>query len=330
MATTIRTQVATETLIGASSPFGRAYQAPEETRRFSEPQVSALVLIAACDAFTIVSAAIIAAIFYKTPLHGNAVLHLLANRTAALPERFEWYADFALFFVLTAERLNLLTPRLSWHPGAGRAVLLQRAVWLGLVANALLLISTRYSDFHIIPVAVVAASTLILPARTLILSIARMPDAQPRNTVILGTNRAAKAIGDYISLHGELGHCVRGFVALPDALDVITGSRHSILGDLAALDEVVSTHFIDDIVLTEPCDPEYVNHLTGLARRLGVSLKVLACLHPADPEPRLLEYLGVHPVVQLYNRRPRGWRAGVKRLLMWCCPRCYWWLLRQF
>ncbi len=96
---------------------------------------------------------------------------------------------------------------------------------------------------------------------------------------------------------------------------MISGSRHAILGDLAALDEVVSTDFIDDIVLAEPCDTEYVNHLTGLARRLGVSLKILACLHPADPELRLLEYLGVHPVVQLYNRRPRGWRAGVKRLL---------------
>ncbi len=149
---------------------------------------------------------IIAAIFYKTSWQVGAVLHLLAIRAAALPERFGWYTDFALFFLLTAQRLNLLTPRFSWHPVAARAVMLQRAVWVGLVVNALLLISTRYSAFHLIRVAIVAASTVIIPARTLIFRIARMPDTQPRNTVILGTKRAAKAIGDYISLHSELGH----------------------------------------------------------------------------------------------------------------------------
>jgi exopolysaccharide biosynthesis polyprenyl glycosylphosphotransferase len=136
---------------------------------------------------------------------------------------------------------------------------------------------------------------------------------ETRNVVILGTNHLANALGQHIAKDYRLGYCLRGYITAPDCTTGHEVPRDRILGGLDRVRQLARMHFIDEIVIAEPCATEQAIGLVEEARELDIDIRAISGYYSELIADASFEYLGVFPVVSLHRRDSRTIALLLKR-----------------
>lgn len=139
--------------------------------------------------------------------------------------------------------------------------------------------------------------------------------AELRNVAILGCDRLSAALGLGIEKHYRLGYRNFGHVQLSDSAARPEIASNHILGGLEELRSLVQRHFLDELIIVEPCSTEQAVRLIEQARELDVDLRAIAGYFPdlAANAPR--ESLAGYPMVTLHRRKRSMTALLFKRLL---------------
>ena len=138
---------------------------------------------------------------------------------------------------------------------------------------------------------------------------------ETRNVVILGTNQLCQAMGQHIADDYHLGYQLVGFVRPPGFEGEGEVPPEKVLGGIDRIRELVRLHFIDELVIAEPCSIETVAELVEEAHDLGIDLRALSGFYGDLTEQAAIEYLGIYPVVTLHRRNPRIIAFFLKRVV---------------
>jgi hypothetical protein len=94
-----------------------------------------------------------------------------------------------------------------------------------------------------------------------------------RNLVILGSNHISLALKEHISHRIHLGYAFRGFVNLP-GIESPTSAREEVLGGIDQIRQIAKQHFIDELVIAEPCSVDQVISILEDAREVDMDVRV--------------------------------------------------------
>jgi exopolysaccharide biosynthesis polyprenyl glycosylphosphotransferase len=138
---------------------------------------------------------------------------------------------------------------------------------------------------------------------------------ETRNVVILGTNHLSSAMGQQIEDDYHLGYRLCGFIAAPgcDGEGEVPSKR--VLGHLDRLRELTRMHFIDELVIAQPCPLETVIDLVEEAHDLEIDVRAISGFYGELTHNASIEYLGAYPVVSLHRRNPRILAFFLKRVV---------------
>jgi exopolysaccharide biosynthesis polyprenyl glycosylphosphotransferase len=138
---------------------------------------------------------------------------------------------------------------------------------------------------------------------------------ETRNVVILGTNHLSSAMGQHIEDDYHLGYRLCGFIGAPgcDGEGEVPSAR--VLGSLDRLRELTRMHFVDELVIAQPCPLETVVDLVEEAHDLEIDVRAISGFYGELAQNAAIEYLGVYPVVSLYRRNPRIIAFFLKRVV---------------
>ena len=137
---------------------------------------------------------------------------------------------------------------------------------------------------------------------------------ETRNVVIVGTNELSFAIGQQIQADHYLGYRLCGFVPTPNSADEDVPADQ-VLGGIDRLRELTRLHFIDEVVIAQPCPVETVIHLLEEAHDLKIDIRALSGFYGELAHNAPVEYLGTYPMVALHRRDPRTVAFIMKRIV---------------
>ncbi len=121
-----------------------------------------------------------------------------------------------------------------------------------------------------------------------------------RNVLIVGAGRRGRDLAAALARDPKCGVAVRGFV---DERAPICGDVHGRICDLAT---VVSSEFVDEIIVVPPHDFDTVRHVAREARRNRTNVSVMPELFGFAPESVSFARFGMVPMLRLHQeRRPR-------------------------
>ena len=130
------------------------------------------------------------------------------------------------------------------------------------------------------------------------------------NVVILGATGIGLALQKQIANNQHLGRVFKGFVQLSDAQGVPEGC----LGTLDQLRCMARQHFIDEIIIAEPCSMAVARDLIDLAREMRLEILVVPGFYDGITPEAQIEYLGDFPVVSLHRRTEKVIAYFFKRI----------------
>ncbi len=138
---------------------------------------------------------------------------------------------------------------------------------------------------------------------------------ETRNVVILGTNQLSLAIGQQIEDDYHLGYRLCGFLHAPGTTDTSEVSAERILGNMDRLRELTRLHFIDELVIAQPCPLETIIHLLEEAHDVEIDIRAMSGFYGELGQNAPVEYLGAYPMVALHRRDPRFIAFLMKRVV---------------
>lgn len=138
---------------------------------------------------------------------------------------------------------------------------------------------------------------------------------ETRNVVILGTNQLSSAIGQQIEDDYHLGYRLCGFLHAPGTADAVHVPADRILGDMDRLRELTRLHFIDELVIAQPCPMETVINLLEEAHDVEIDIRAMSGFYAELGQNAQVEYLGAYPMVALHRRDPRVVAFFMKRVV---------------
>ncbi len=136
-----------------------------------------------------------------------------------------------------------------------------------------------------------------------------------RDALIIGTDNNALALAHSITTSPWIGIKLKGFVTLVDTYDNAVDSYGSVLGQLDALNELVSGNDVDIVYVSVPTAER--EQLEAILRVLGnstVSIFLVPDLYTADIMQGTWVTLGNVPAVCVIDEHSRGANAMVKRV----------------
>jgi exopolysaccharide biosynthesis polyprenyl glycosylphosphotransferase len=134
-----------------------------------------------------------------------------------------------------------------------------------------------------------------------------------RNLVILGSNHISQALKEHVSRRIHLGYTFRGFVS------PLTGGGSSesgveLLGGIDQIRQIAKQHFIDELVIAEPCSVDQVISILEDARQIDMDVRVLPGYYESVTADAPIEYLGDFPVVALHRGHVPVFAMALKRV----------------
>ncbi len=134
-----------------------------------------------------------------------------------------------------------------------------------------------------------------------------------RNIVILGSNHISMALKAHISRRVHLGYNFRGFVAFPGP-DGTIKDQEGVLGGVDQMRLIAKQHFIDELVIAEPCSVDQVIAILEDAREIDMDVRVLPGYYESVGSDAQIEYLGDFPVVALHRGHVPVFAMALKRV----------------
>ena len=135
-----------------------------------------------------------------------------------------------------------------------------------------------------------------------------------RNLVILGSNNISMALKDHISHRSHLGYTFRGFVSLPGDRRSSAIADEDVLGGIDQIRQISKQHFIDELVIAEPCSVDQVISILEEAREIDLDVRVLPGYYESVTADAPIEYLGDFPVVALHRGHVPVFAMAIKRV----------------
>ncbi len=129
-----------------------------------------------------------------------------------------------------------------------------------------------------------------------------------RNVLIVGGGEAGQELAAYFNQHPLAGCVVRGF--LDDSKPLGGG----VLGKVADLARIARAEFVDEIILTVPCERQLAWRVVQEARSNRLSVNAIPDLAGIDPKSVVFERLGDLPVLKLHQEPVPVIRLFLKRL----------------
>jgi exopolysaccharide biosynthesis polyprenyl glycosylphosphotransferase len=129
-----------------------------------------------------------------------------------------------------------------------------------------------------------------------------------RNVLIIGSGESGRELAEYFHQHPLAGFMVRGF------LDDSRPAGADVLGRVADLARIARAEFVDEIILTAPCERELAWRVVREARRNRLSVKAIPDLIGLDPKSVVLDRLGDLPVLKLHQEQVPVAQLFLKRM----------------
>jgi len=255
----------------------------------------------------------------------------LGSHTAAASTGLHWLASagvstfgelgYLAWFIAT-----LLT--VSWHYGLYGPLQLrgalheqrmtaQACLTAGLLLSGGLYLTGGYNVSRSLVLFLVCLTAVILCFRRLAarVMIYRQYErgVNTRNLVILGSNHISVALKEHISRRIHLGYTFRGFVGTSGTgASVVEGI--DVLGGIDQIRQIAKQHFIDELVIAEPCSVDQVISILEDARQIDMDVRVLPGYYESVTEDAPIEYLGDFPVVALHRGHVPVFAMALKRV----------------
>jgi exopolysaccharide biosynthesis polyprenyl glycosylphosphotransferase len=139
-----------------------------------------------------------------------------------------------------------------------------------------------------------------------------------RNVLIVGANRMGIALSKQIQKHRHSGRIFKGFVEAPGKTASEQVPAEQIVGSIEELRNLARQHFIDEIIIADPCSAMLMLNMVEFGRECKLEVLVIpeACdeIIPVAP----VEYIGELPVVSIHRRNERALASLVKRMTDIC------------
>jgi len=287
--------------------------------RFIGPSVITSLLMMLNDSLAILlafgAALILRAILFDKIAH----FPILPHDVNSTPFGLVYLAWFVLAFILVARRYGLYSA-VPLSTGIHEIRLtVQACLNAGLLLCGGLYMTGNLSISRALVLLLILTTIISLSIRRVIWRLARYRQyrrgLETRNVVILGTNHLSRAMGEHIVKDYRLGYKLRGFMMAPGSTSHGEVASNQILGGIDRVRQLTRLHFIDEIVIAEPCSTEQAIRLVEEARELDVDIRAISGYYGELTADTPIEYLGIFPVVALHRRDPRTVALVVKRIV---------------
>ncbi|MBB6142812.1 exopolysaccharide biosynthesis polyprenyl glycosylphosphotransferase [Silvibacterium bohemicum] len=134
------------------------------------------------------------------------------------------------------------------------------------------------------------------------------------NVVILGATGIGMALHRQIVGNRHLGRVFKGFVHSSGNSANSKTSAELSLGTLDQLRYLARQHFIDEIIIAEPCSMDVTRDLIDLARELKLEILVIPGFYDGITPEAPIEYVGDFPVVAIHRRDEKVAALFLKRV----------------
>ena len=226
---------------------------------------------------------------------------------------------FIFAYVLVARRYGLYSP-VPLATGAHEVRLtVQACLNAGLLLCGGLYMTNSLSISRALVLLLIVSTIVSLSIRRVVWRLSRYRQyergLETRNVVILGTNHLSYALGQHIAKDYRLGYKLRGFISTPGCTSSREVPEDEILGGIDRIRQLTRLHFIDEVVIAEPCAIEQAIRLVEEARELDIDIRSISGYYGELTSNTPIEYLGVFPVVSLHRRDPRTVALVLKRIV---------------
>jgi exopolysaccharide biosynthesis polyprenyl glycosylphosphotransferase len=278
-------------------------------RKQNNPAVASTVLMMVHDL-----AVILAAVALVLVLHFLILAHLPLLRDLPInvaPHTSDiWYLLGFLIAVLVVMRRYGLYTGVPFRSAAHEQRLVAQAcLTAGLLLCGWLYMAHNRELSRVLVVGLVVMTALSLGIRRAMWRAMRFSHyakgIETRNVVILGTNHLSSAMGQQIEDDYHLGYHLCGFIEAPGSGGEGEVPAEKVLGRINRLRELTRLHFIDELVLAQPCSLETVLDVIEEARDLEIDVRAISGFYGELTQNASIEYLGVYPVVALHRCNPR-------------------------
>ncbi len=261
------------------------------------------------------TALVLRAMLYEKVAKFSGIIHGIVGS----PLDLLYLAWFILAYVLVARRYGLYSS-IPLSTGAHELRLtIQACLNAGLLLCGGLYMTNSLSISRALVLLLIFSTIVALCIRRSIWRLSRYRQFErgldTRNVVVLGTNHLSLALGEHIARDYRLGYKLRGYVTAPGCSVNHDVPEEEILGGLDRIRQLARLHFIDEIVIAEPCPTEQAIRLVEEARDLDVDIRAISGYYGELTSQSPIEYLGLFPVVSLHRRDPRTIALALKRVV---------------
>lgn len=244
-------------------------------------------------------------------------IHAFPGHMSTMPLSLGYLAWFIVGYVLVAHRYGLYSP----VPAGGQArsvrLTVQACLNAGLLLCGGLYMAGDLFISRLLVLLLICTSIVVLSARRVLWRRARFRQyergLETRNVVILGTNHLSMALGQHIEKDYRLGYKLCGYMIVPGCTSTREVPDNQVLGGMDRIRQLARLHFIDEIVIAEPCPTPLAISLVEEARELDIDIRSISGYYSELTAESPLEYLGVFPVVSLHRRKHRTISLMLKR-----------------
>lgn len=241
----------------------------------------------------------------------------LSHDVVSRPLSLVYLVWFILAYLLVANRYGLFSPVPLASGAHAIRLTVQACLNAGLLLCGGLYMTGDLVISRLLVLLLICTTIVALSVRRVIWRRARFRQyergLETRNVVILGTNHLSSALGQHIQKDYRLGYKLRGYIVAPGCTASREVPEGLILGGLDRIRQLTRQHFIDEIVIAEPCPTEQAIRLVEEARELDVDIRSISGYYGELTAETPIEYLGVFPVVSLHRRDPRTISLVLKR-----------------
>ena len=287
--------------------------------RLTSPGAVAVALMMLNDVLATLGAFVIAVLLHALAFSHMPFVRALPASLSPEPGNLWYLLGFLLVLLFVLRRYGLyngVPARSGLHE---QRLIVQACFTAGVLLCGWLYLVRNLDVSRMLVIILVVATAITLGVRRALWRTVRLAryakGVETRNVVILGTNQLSMAIGQQIQDDAFLGYRLCGFLELPGTHEELEVPGGQVLGTIDKLRELSRLHFIDELVIAQPCSVESVIHLLEDAHDVEIDIRAVAGFYVELAQNAPIEYLGAYPVVALHRRDPRTIAFFMKRVV---------------
>lgn len=299
-------------------PEGPA-RAMSQSRNHASPALAAAALMMLNDVLVTLGAFLFSVFAHYWLLRQLPHVPGIAFSLAPKPTDLRYLLGFQLVLLFVLRRYGLyngVPARSGFHE---IRLIVQACLTAGVLLCGWLYLVHNLEVSRILVIILVATTAVALSIRRSLWRRVRFrryaKGIETRNVVILGTNELSLAIGRQIEDDYHLGYRLCGFLHAHGTQDAPEVPPEKVIGSVERLRELTRLHFIDELVIAQPCPVEMVVGMLEEAHDVEIDIRAVSGFYGELAQNAALEYLGAYPVVSLHRRDPRTMAFLLKRIV---------------